>query len=602
MRREHADTCRTASHTSLSDSASSLLACLLDPARLGALDGLGLMDGAPEPAYDRVTALVRRVLGVPTALVSLVGSDRQVFKSADGLGEPWLTRRQTPLSHSFCQHVVAHDAPLDIADARLDARVRDNGAVDRPGRDRLPGLPDPQPGRAPAGLALRHQPGAARLDRRRPCDDGRPGRRRRARDRAAGRGRGAHPGRLGRPRERGAVSPAHRDRDRPHPDAGHVGRDRLRQPGLRARPRLRARRARRATDHAPHARADARLAPRRLRALPRDRRARALSWDRVEVPMERADGTEIPVAIAFSEFVRDGQTFFTGIVRDMTAEKEAEARIRAPRGRVPAHRRGAPATRLDRPRRRHRSSMPTRGCSTTPASRRRSTPGAGRFTRTTGPRARARHPARRWRRRRRSRPSAGCGAPRTAQYRWHIVRAEPVGTERAPAGSGRAPTSTTCARRATSSAPAASACAWSNSPPTTWCGTWTSRPATSSGAPRAATRLGWDDLADGTDLEWWCSRIHADDRDRVEASFHDFVSGDDADMWKETLPLPPRRRHLRLYRRLRLPRARRGRRAGAGRRGDDGPERAQGARRRTRRRARRGRDWRRASRARSWPT
>ena len=37
--------------------------------------------------------------------------------------------RQTPLSHSFCQHVVADQAPLIIADARVVDRVRDNLAI-----------------------------------------------------------------------------------------------------------------------------------------------------------------------------------------------------------------------------------------------------------------------------------------------------------------------------------------------------------------------------------------------------------------------------------------------------------------------------------------
>ena len=100
-----------------------------DPQRLAALHQAGLLDTAAEPAFDRVTALVRRVLGVPTALVSLVDADRQVFISHVGLADPWAARGETPLSHSFCQHVVASAAPLVVEDARTHPLLHDNGAV-----------------------------------------------------------------------------------------------------------------------------------------------------------------------------------------------------------------------------------------------------------------------------------------------------------------------------------------------------------------------------------------------------------------------------------------------------------------------------------------
>ncbi|GMU52062.1 MAG: hypothetical protein AMXMBFR33_12080 [Candidatus Xenobia bacterium] len=74
---------------------------LCDSARLEALDRSRLMDSPPEPAFDRITQLIVRLLTVPVALVSLVDEQRQYFKSSCGLGEPWASRRQTPLSHSF---------------------------------------------------------------------------------------------------------------------------------------------------------------------------------------------------------------------------------------------------------------------------------------------------------------------------------------------------------------------------------------------------------------------------------------------------------------------------------------------------------------------
>src|SRR6185312_17528083 len=37
---------------------------------------------------------------------------------------------ETPLSHSFCQHVVTGGVPLVVTDARQDPRVSDNAAID----------------------------------------------------------------------------------------------------------------------------------------------------------------------------------------------------------------------------------------------------------------------------------------------------------------------------------------------------------------------------------------------------------------------------------------------------------------------------------------
>jgi two-component sensor histidine kinase len=97
--------------------------------RLSVLRRTGLLDSPPEPAFDRVTRFATRLLDVPVSLVSLVDADRQFFKSAIGLPEPWATMRETPLTHSFCQHLVPTGNTLVIEDARLDPLVCDNLAV-----------------------------------------------------------------------------------------------------------------------------------------------------------------------------------------------------------------------------------------------------------------------------------------------------------------------------------------------------------------------------------------------------------------------------------------------------------------------------------------
>jgi len=97
--------------------------------RLEALYQTELMDSEPEERFDRLTRLVAATLSVPVALVSLVDTKRQFFKSTFGLPEPWRTERETPLTHSFCQHVVARAVPLVIEDATLDPLVCDNLAI-----------------------------------------------------------------------------------------------------------------------------------------------------------------------------------------------------------------------------------------------------------------------------------------------------------------------------------------------------------------------------------------------------------------------------------------------------------------------------------------
>ncbi|MEQ8675200.1 MAG: GAF domain-containing protein [Aggregatilineales bacterium] len=79
--------------------------------------------------YDKITALVSEIIGAPVSLVSMVASNYQFFKSHHGLPEPWKSRRQTPLSHSFCQHVVSSNEPLIVSDAREVNLLKSNLAI-----------------------------------------------------------------------------------------------------------------------------------------------------------------------------------------------------------------------------------------------------------------------------------------------------------------------------------------------------------------------------------------------------------------------------------------------------------------------------------------
>ncbi len=87
--------------------AQSVATAVRDPARLAALRDARLLDTGPEESFDRLTRLAVELLDAPVSLVSLVDEDRQYFKSAVGLQDPWASARQTPLTHSICQQVVA---------------------------------------------------------------------------------------------------------------------------------------------------------------------------------------------------------------------------------------------------------------------------------------------------------------------------------------------------------------------------------------------------------------------------------------------------------------------------------------------------------------
>ncbi|MDG4808251.1 SpoIIE family protein phosphatase [Micromonospora sp. WMMD1120] len=115
-------------------------ASLGDPARLRALADTGL-DAEPDEAFDRFARLVSDLLETPIALVSLVSADRQFFPGAVGLPQPWSERRQTPLSHSFCQHVVDIEVPMVLPDARIYPRVRNNLGIEDLGVVAYAGMP-----------------------------------------------------------------------------------------------------------------------------------------------------------------------------------------------------------------------------------------------------------------------------------------------------------------------------------------------------------------------------------------------------------------------------------------------------------------------------
>ena len=99
---------------------------LREDERLEALARTGLLDTPAEDVFDQMTQELKEAFDAPIALLSLIDSDRQFWKSSAGLPAQLCETRESPRATSICGHVVAANKVLVAEDTWRDARFANN--------------------------------------------------------------------------------------------------------------------------------------------------------------------------------------------------------------------------------------------------------------------------------------------------------------------------------------------------------------------------------------------------------------------------------------------------------------------------------------------
>jgi PAS domain S-box-containing protein len=92
--------------------------------RIEILMSYGVLDTAPELAYDEITQLIAAICQTPIAFISLVDGERQWLKSVHGAD--WVS---TPRNIAFCTHAIEQRGLFVVEDAESDPRFAGNPLV-----------------------------------------------------------------------------------------------------------------------------------------------------------------------------------------------------------------------------------------------------------------------------------------------------------------------------------------------------------------------------------------------------------------------------------------------------------------------------------------
>ena len=95
-----------------------------EPQRMAAVARYEVLDTPPDGAFDRITALAARRLGVPISIISIVDHDRIWFKSHHGIDVT-----EIPREPGLCASAILSPDPLILPDASADPRSLANPLV-----------------------------------------------------------------------------------------------------------------------------------------------------------------------------------------------------------------------------------------------------------------------------------------------------------------------------------------------------------------------------------------------------------------------------------------------------------------------------------------
>ncbi|GFM79086.1 sensor domain-containing phosphodiesterase [Pseudomonas cichorii] len=92
--------------------------------RLLRITELCVLENTVDDVFEEIVAMTAEFFQAPIVLISIVDEHRQWFRARVGL-----QAQETPRDVSFCAYAILTDASLEVVDATLDERFKDNGLV-----------------------------------------------------------------------------------------------------------------------------------------------------------------------------------------------------------------------------------------------------------------------------------------------------------------------------------------------------------------------------------------------------------------------------------------------------------------------------------------